>query len=136
MRVRFIAFLALTGAVIWLRPSTPEASVLDVCPSGCPYSSIQSAINAAQTGDTITIASATYTENLKILPPVSATTLTLTGAGAPQTIVDGNQLNSVFNIAKGYTVSVTNISFINGNSSIAGGILNDGGLTLTQGHDQ
>ena len=38
----------------------------------------------------------------------------------------------MLNIAKGYTVSVTNISFINGNSSIAGGILNDGGLTLTR----
>ncbi len=35
-----------------------------VCPSGCPYSSIQEAINDAFPGDTITVGPGAYKEHL------------------------------------------------------------------------
>jgi hypothetical protein len=38
-----------------------EADNLDVCPSGCPYTTIQEAIYAAEDGDTIRVAAGTYT---------------------------------------------------------------------------
>lgn len=42
------------------------AGTLTVCPSGCQFSQIQDAINAAQPSDTIEIKAGTYQENLTI----------------------------------------------------------------------
>ena len=53
MRVRFIMLLVAASAIIWIRPSAALASRLRVCPNGCPYASIQAAIDAAQAGDTV-----------------------------------------------------------------------------------
>ena len=52
-----------------------------VCNSGCFFTSIQSAINAAQSGATITVGAGTYTENVVINKP-----LKLTGAGVKSII--------------------------------------------------
>jgi len=53
-----------------------------VCASGCAFSSIQSAINAAAPGATITIAAGTYDENVVATKPV-----TLQGSGTGTVIV-------------------------------------------------
>ena len=42
-------------------PHTPSAE-LHVCPSGCAYSSVQAAVDAAGVGDTIKVAAGTYTD--------------------------------------------------------------------------
>jgi nitrous oxidase accessory protein NosD len=55
--------------------STASASPL-VCNSGCFFNSIQSAVNAAQPGATITIGAGSYYENILVNKPV-----TLKGAG-------------------------------------------------------
>src|SRR5690348_12990777 len=65
-------------------PLLAPAATLNVCPSGCPYSSIQDAINAANPGDTISVGAGTYTQVLTI-----STTLTIAGAGAGRTLIDG-----------------------------------------------
>jgi pectin methylesterase-like acyl-CoA thioesterase len=41
-------------------------ATLQVCPSGCPYTSIQTAVNAASPGDTIQISSGVFWENISI----------------------------------------------------------------------
>ena len=56
---------------------TAQAATTKVCPSGCFFSSIQAAINAAPTGATIVVGEGSYYENLVINKP-----LTLRGKGA------------------------------------------------------
>jgi parallel beta-helix repeat protein len=60
-------------------PVSVQASLWTVCPSGCNYSSIQDAINAASPGDTIGIESGVYHESL-----VVNKSLTLTGVDTGQ----------------------------------------------------
>ncbi len=128
---RFIMLLVVASVVMWIRPSAAVAGTLQVCPNGCPFTSIQNAIDAAQTGDKITIARGTYTENLHILAPVAAKMLTLIGTGAPKTIVDGKQQDCVLEVETDYTVTITGMTFTNGKCLQAGGIVNHGTLTLT-----
>jgi hypothetical protein len=132
MRSCFVALLVGACAVMSIRPSAARAGSLKVCLQGCPYSSIQSAIDAAQTGDTIKVGRGTYAENLHIQLPVAARTLTLRGIGARGTIVDGNRQDCVLQVDKGYTVTIRRMTFTNGRCLSAGGIVNDGALTLTK----
>ena len=128
---RFTMLLVAASAAMWIHSSAAVAGTLKVCPTGCTYSTIQSAIDAAQTGDSIKIATGTYTENLLIDPPVAAKNLTLLGSGTHQTIIDGSQGECVMQIDKGYTVSISGLTITNGKCPPAGGILTDGTLTLT-----
>ncbi|MGA6970861.1 MAG: right-handed parallel beta-helix repeat-containing protein [Candidatus Binatus sp.] len=130
MRVRFVMFLVAAIAVVASRASTAVAGKLSVCASGCPYSSIQAAIDAAKTGDTITIAPGTYTETLSILSPTAAKQLTLQGSGAFNTIVNGDQLGMVLEVDTDYDVTISGVTFTNGEALAAGGILNHGKLKL------
>jgi parallel beta-helix repeat protein len=77
----FVLALVIVQSV----PAQQDNRTLTVCPSGCDFSTIQAAINAAQTGDTITVSSGAYAENLTI-----TTSLTLQGADPTTTIIDGS----------------------------------------------
>ncbi len=127
---RFITILAAASAAMWIHPSAAVASTLKVCPTGCTYPTIQSAIDVAQTGDSIKIAPGTYTENLLIDSPVAATKLTLIGNGPTQTIVDGNQQDTVLEVGTDYDVTIRGATFTNGKALPAGGILNHWTLKL------
>ena len=70
---KWYSFVALVLGLCWLwvwemttAPGTLMAAeyanaALHVCPTGCPYTTIQAAIDAAQEGDLIRIAAGTYT---------------------------------------------------------------------------
>ncbi len=62
---------------------TTGGTTRTVCSSGCDYTSIQTAVNAANSGDTIEVQAGTYTENVDITKSVN-----LIGAGASVTTVN------------------------------------------------
>jgi len=70
---------------------------------GC-FATIQSAVDAAARGAVIEIAAGTYVENV-VIP--TAAKLTLSGAGATTTVVDGNGSGRVFEIGGGLNTNVT-----------------------------
>src|SRR5215472_6232652 len=97
------------------------------------------AISLAASGDAVTIAAATYIENVTI--PVS---LTVTGSGAGGTIIDGNASGSVVKIPNASThVTLSNVTLRNGWAeggcarrfngivpSCGGGVYNTGTLAM------
>ena len=108
-----------------------NATTRNVCPSGCAYSNIQSAINAASDGDTISVGAGTYNERLTI-----AKSLTIAGAGAGQTIIDGQYGGTVVTVNANYaTVTISDVTIQHGylyNGGNGGGISNTGyNTTLT-----
>jgi predicted outer membrane repeat protein len=86
------------------------------------------AIALAASGDTIQIAAATYQENLGI--PFN---LTLNGAKAATTIVDGTNTVNVFTVGTGISLTLSNLTIKNGvGYSGGGGVDNSGTLTVNQ----
>jgi pectin methylesterase-like acyl-CoA thioesterase len=79
--------LAVTAAAMLIVTSTATSDTarLSVCASGCQYKTIQAAVDAAGSGDTITVGAGTYVEGTG-LPDSSSLTidksLTIEGAGA------------------------------------------------------
>jgi hypothetical protein len=83
MRRTFGGLLAAAAVVACLTVAAPaSASTKLVCSSGCPFSSIQSAINAVAPGTTITIGAGSYVENVKVTKAV-----TLKGSGQTTVIL-------------------------------------------------
>jgi len=130
--VRRCIALAATSVILSIGPPASIAATLRVCASGCQYSTIQSAIDAAQIFDTIRVGPGTYAETLHMTLPL-AKTLTLNGSGAKKTIVDAGGQNCVLVIGQGFTLAVTGMTFTNGGGNLfpGSGITNFGSLTLT-----
>lgn len=80
MKRSILVFLTVLALLVSGQPA--RAATLTVCASGCSATTIQAAMNAATSGDIITVASGTYTEQI-----VVNKNLTLTGAGSATTIV-------------------------------------------------
>jgi hypothetical protein len=81
MRRGIRVFVAGSVVGAFLAAAGPALATPMVCSTGCFFTSIQSAINAAQSGGTITIGKGSYEENIVINKPV-----TLKGSG-PTTVI-------------------------------------------------
>lgn len=95
---------------------------------------IQDGVNLASSGGKVDVAAGTFTENVQI-----DRSLTVNGAGAGSTIVDGNQAGSVFTIGesdKDVQVTLSGLSITGGSKwytdGNGGGILNYGKLDLVE----
>jgi hypothetical protein len=101
--------------------------------NGCKTTStacatIGHAISLAATGDTIQIAAATYQENLSI--PFN---LTLNGANAAGTIIDGTSTANVLTVGSGISLALSNVTVKNGvGYQGGGGVDNAGTLTVNK----
>jgi len=104
-----------------------------VCASGCGYSSIQAAINAASSGATITIASGTYVENVVVNKP-----LTLQGQG-PSTVIEPALSNPVCSpgslcggaasniiLVQADNVTITKLKLEGDNPALTSGVVRNG----------
>ncbi len=99
--------------------------------------------NATPAADSITLPVATFTLSLGGANENNAATgdldlkanLTINGAGAAATVINGNNLDRVFDLVGGFTVTLSNLTVTGGNSGVnnGGGIIisNNGRLTLT-----
>jgi hypothetical protein len=83
------------------------------------------AISLASSGDSITVAAATYTENLTI-----GVSLRIVGSGTAMTIIDGGGVNTVVAVHSG-DVTLSNVTIRNGLASPEGGGIYNEGAILT-----
>jgi Abnormal spindle-like microcephaly-assoc'd, ASPM-SPD-2-Hydin len=90
-----------------------------------PCRTLGHAIAVAASGATISVAAGTYPETVTV--PLS---LTLVGAGASRTIVDGQQSGTAVTVNAGATVAISGVTIQNGSGSYGGGISNSGTVTL------
>ncbi|MFQ5519802.1 MAG: choice-of-anchor Q domain-containing protein [Candidatus Methylomirabilia bacterium] len=108
-----------------------------VCATAAGECTLRAAIeetNALLFADTINLPAGTYT----LTPGLSITdSLTITGEGAANTIIDGGGTNQVFNITEstgfGITVEIAGVTIQNGNGNLGGGVFHNqsGMLTIT-----
>jgi hypothetical protein len=89
----------------------------DVCSQGCKYSCIQDAIDAANSGDTIHVAEGTYKADPCRSIHINKS-LTIIGAGADKTIIDGNQAGSVITIDPNINVILSGMTIQGGTGTL------------------
>ena len=88
----------LTLAASLLLCGVAQAETLDVCPTGCTYSSIQDAIDASGDGDVILVQPGIYYEHIDF----SGKAITVSGAGSDLATIDGSkQTGSVVTFDQG-----------------------------------
>lgn len=120
-------FLRLTPlvAVAVLLPNVSLGAQLQVCHNGCAYSTIQSAVSAAASGDTISVSQGLFSERVTIQGK------TLNIEGSPGTIVQGVGVGGpVFTLGAGsgpyYEVDLSYLTVMGGDhntsSQVGGGI--------------
>jgi parallel beta-helix repeat protein len=89
---------------------------------GQAYATIQSAIDAAKTGDTISVAEGTYSENLV----VKTNDISIIGENKEKTIIDGKKIGSIIKIDQANNVRVSGFTVQNSGGSGQ----SDGGVSL------
>jgi tetratricopeptide (TPR) repeat protein len=85
--------LVLAIAAILLIIGFAQATSITVCPEGCDYKSIQSAVYAAKPGDTVEVRSGTYNESVVLTKDINFKGID-TGEGEP--IVNGGLYKNGF----------------------------------------
>jgi len=128
--VETITRVVLAGVFATVGSIPAQAATLQVCKAGCPFATVQSAVNAAVTGDQIFIARGVYTENVTI----SGKSLVLDGSGLDLTVIDGDAAGPVFTLGSNtgplsHEITLKNLTITHG-QGIAGGIYVRSGAAL------
>ena len=142
--------LALLVSAIGVTPAyaatfvvTKTADAADgTCDADCSLREAIIAANSAPGDDTITVPAGTYTLTIAGTSEDAAATgdldinsnITINGAGAGTTIIDGGALDRVFHVSGAFAVNISGVTVRNGRISDhnGGGIWNDSGtLTIT-----
>ena len=131
--VRIVLLTAAATALLLLGAGPASAATLNVCPSGCPYTQIATALAAATDGDTIAIAPGTYAGGFTIEVSVK-----LAGAGAGRTTISGGGpvvTIGEFGASTEPTVSIDGVTITGGvtRSSWAAAFVGDGVIALGGG---
>jgi hypothetical protein len=129
IRVLFVALLVASS----LQFATPaQAKTFTVCPSGCNFTTIAAALQAAGDRDEISIGEGVYTGGFVIEKNV-----TLRGAGRDRTTIQGTPSASVIRVGTTANVDIRDVTITGGGGSRTrfdarggGGILNEGELIL------
>jgi predicted outer membrane repeat protein len=131
--------LAVTSTTLFVNPAGAQTTGCTSSGSGA-CQTITEGITAAEalTGDVVTIdvAAATYDEQLVISSTIP--TLTIHGAGASSTTIDGSGTGCDVTINDG-EVTVSGMTITDGDSNDGGGVCNNDEVTLTDdtiSHDQ
>ena len=118
---RLIAVLLSAATVM------PVAWAADrfVCPQGCVFVTVQSAVDSSASGDTIYIGKGTYFENVLI----DDKRLSLVGAGENHTVIDGRFRAPVFTLGSSSnlgqapkTVTLMGMTITHGSGAFGGGV--------------
>jgi len=97
-----IPVITPTPTAISTPVSTPTAGAISVCKSGCDYSTIQAAVNAAAAGNIIEVQTGIYSESVTIgKNGTSAAWITLMAKSGDAVWIDGSSLGNVSNINVG-----------------------------------
>jgi parallel beta-helix repeat protein len=113
--------ILISICVILLSIGFANAATLNVG-QGQTYSTIQSAINAAKTGDVISVNEGTYSENIV----VKMNGISIMGQNKEKTIIDGKKTGSVIRIDQANNVKVSGFTVQNSGGSGQ----SDGGISL------
>lgn len=129
--------LVFSLAAVAITPSGPAlADPITVCASGCDHTTIQAAVNAANDGDTITVAAGTYNATLCETFPITVDKANLTiksSAGAATTIIapaSSNQ-SGFYVTAAGVTIGGSGFTIVaGGRAGIYGNVTGGDGITV------
>ncbi len=123
-----ILMMSLTGSVFADETDMRTMSNLTVCASGCDYTSIHDAVEAAPQYGTIDIKAGTYYEALYIDKDV-----TLQGENQATTIIDAQAEGSVIEIDGFHVITIADLTLTNGLGSGRGEGSNDGAGIFSEG---
>ena len=100
VKIDLVRVLLVSLVVLFLSPPVGAAPVPDVCPSGCTYNSIQTAISIALPGTVIRVGNGAYTENIDFLGKA----ITVRSANGPaNTTINGGGSGRVVTFDSGET---------------------------------
>jgi MYXO-CTERM domain-containing protein len=95
-------------------PSSLAATITVNADGSGDYSSVQSAVDAASSGDTIQVASGTYVENVS----VSTKTLYIEGSGVGATVIEGDGSSTVLSV-QGAGLNLAHLTLSGGTQGLA-----------------
>src|SRR6266542_3241224 len=129
------AAATLTFQVTSTTDATDASPGDGICADAAGQCTLRAAVQEADaqpSGSAVTIVVPAGTFPLKLgVLSLTANTITVQGAGAAATTVDGRNASQVFNVSPAASVTIGQLTIIHGNAARGGGIQNAGTLTLT-----